>query len=744
VTTAAAKPAPAATPRTRTLTDRYLAAFPLVTVYLWLLVLYGWQARRHPTPWVFIDEIKFTRIARGIADHLHPVVMGQRTGIGSLVTVLMAPAWLLSSVGDGYAVAKWIGVVCMTATIFPAYWLARMIVGRAASLFAATGAVVAPALGYSLFLVEEPYAYPFATLCFFLMVKALVTRSRWWIAGAVVASVLAPGVRSQLMVIPAAFALCGVVLLWQSDRVARWRGTWSRWDWVGFAVLLVGGSVVFNAVMGNVDSTWLHSTGTHKKWVFLYGIDAFGTLAMGLAVFPVVAGLMALAPGRGRLERIEERMFALVTAAATVGFIYYAGIKGAYIRETFSNTIVERNVIYLTPLVFAAAAMFCERPTWRPRLLLGTLVLGTALFLHIPTLVTQHYYYDAPGEQVLQWLNRAIGLTPGAARLALLGLLLLSCEVVLLVRTARPWIARAAAIAFAVFTLAWCLTGEINFTQSVVTYSRALEHNMATPRDWVDRASHGKPVIFLGANLNNAAAQDTLYEAEFWNRSIVGQWTIDGATISPTNTPNIDGLGRLLYTNDANDYYLTTPDVDLDGTLLVGPDASAASDVTQPATSYYNLWKVNHPLRLAHVTRGLTADGWATSPDGRPATVSYSQFVTPGYRNGYLAVELSRRGTCGKFPVEHATIRVGRLRVADAATPRIGKIVAVRHVRLDPCLDTTVTITGPHAAPLKAPLQAEVTISPTFQPHAIDPRSGDQRWLGAQVGFDFIGIDATD
>src|SRR4051794_21400420 len=142
--------------RPRTAVDRFYAAFPLATVYLWLLVLYGWQASRQPTPWLFLDEIKFTRIARGLADHLHPVVMGENTSLGSLATILMAPAWWLGSVGDGYAVAKWIGVACMTATLFPAYALARLVVGRWAALFAATGAVVAPALGYSIFLVEEP------------------------------------------------------------------------------------------------------------------------------------------------------------------------------------------------------------------------------------------------------------------------------------------------------------------------------------------------------------------------------------------------------------------------------------------------------------------------------------------------------------------------------------------------------------------------------------------------------------
>jgi hypothetical protein len=730
--------------RSVSLVDRLLAAFPLVTTYLWLLVLHGWEASRHPTPWVFIDEIKLTRIARGISEHIPPTVMGERTGVGSLAAVLMAPAWWLSDVGQAYAVAKWIGVACMTATLFPAYGLARMVVGRWPALVAATGAIVVPALAYSMFLVEEPYAYPFATLCFFLIAKALVTHDRRWVAAAVAAALLAPLVRNQLAVIPAVFALTALILAWRGERLRRWRAGWTASDWVGFGVLLLGASVVFNAFMGHVDSSWLDATGFHKGWIFSYGVNALGMLAIGLAVFPLVATILALAPGKGRLLRDEERVFAVLSGSAALGFVYYAGIKGAYIRETFSNTLVERNVIYLAPLLFIGAAMFYERPTFRPRVLLVTVAVSLYLVLHTPTLVSQHYYYDATGAQVLQWLNRTISLSNTGARVLLLALLFLSCEAVLLVRLARPAIARAAFLAMTAVVLAWCLTGELNFAQSVVTYSRALTRNMAQPRTWIDQYSNGHTVIFLGANLNNPAAQDTLYEAEFWNRSIVGQWTIDGASISPTRTPNIDPLGHVLYTNDADDYYLTTSDVDLDGTEIVGPESTSGASVQQPPTSYYKLWLVNHPLRLAHTTRGLTPDGWASSPAGGPATVSYSQFVTPAYKNGYLSVTLSRKGGCGKFPVEHAVIRVGRLGVGQSSNPIMKKVIATSRVRLDPCIVQTVTLTGPHARALKAPLQATVTITPTYQPHAYDPRVSDSRWLGAQVSFDFIGLEPLD
>jgi hypothetical protein len=741
VTALETEPVPAV--RGRTLTDRYLAAFPLATTYLWLLVLYGWQTRRHPTPWVFLDEIKFTRIARGIAEHLHPVVMGETSGFASLATVLMAPAWLFGSVGEGYALAKWIGVACMAATLFPAYGLARMVVGRWAALLAATGAVVAPCLAYTLFLVEEPYAYPFATLCLFLIVKALVTQRRRWVAGAIVASLVAPLVRNQLLVLPAVFAIAAFVLWWQTQRVRRWRATWSRWDYAGLVILGLGAWILFNALLGAHDKAWHDTTGYEKRWLFLHAIDAFGALTIGLGVFPVVAAAVALSPGKGWLTRVEERVLATVTASAVFCFVFYAGVKGAYLRANFGDIVVERNVIYLTPLLFVGLALFVVRPRFNPWAMGVTALVGLYLLLHTPTLMEKHYAYDTTGVEILQALNRWFALTGGGARVLLVVLLLVSLQAVLLVRTARPAIAQPVIAGLAVLTLAWCLTGEIAFGNAATANAQAIVDNMDTPRGWIDGLVGGKPVIFLGTGLTSpttSAPSDTLYEAEFWNRSIVRQWSLDGSAPPPTLTPNVDARGHLLDSHYKEvapniDYYATTGDIDLDGQELAGPEA-AFSSVTG-----YKLWRVRHPVTLAHVTRGLTGDSWAPAIDGHhPATASYSQYATPGYRDGYLYVNFSRSAACPKgLPAEHAVIRVGTLVVDKDNNPVIGKLLRTVRVTLPACADISKYV----LTKFKPPFQATVSITPPFRLHDYDPRSGETRWLSAQVAFGFEGIDPT-
>jgi hypothetical protein len=466
---------------------------------------------------------------------------------------------------------------------------------------------------------------------------------------------------------------------------------------------------------------------------------------IGLGVFPLVATLLAFAPGKGRERRPEERVLAFLVAAAGFCFVYYAGIKGAFLRENFGNIVVERNVIYLAPLLFVGLALFLERPRFGGRALAVAAVAGLFLVLHTPTLLAFRGYYDAPGIEVLQGLNRWFSVTETGVRVVLVALLLLSLEAVVLLRTARPAIARAAIAALAVVAVGWSLTGEIVFAGASVAHSQSLARNMATPRSWVDETVHGKPVIFLGANMNTSSAQATLYEAEFWNRSIVRQWTIDGlAPPLPTQTPNVDAQGYLLdglYKPIAPgfEYFLTTQDVDLDGKELVGPpdDPVADTGIVQPPGATYKLWKVRQPARLAHTTRGLTLDGWATSPDGvAPAVVSYSQFATPGWKSGYIAVALNRTAGCATaFPTEHVVIRVGPLKVDPATNiPTVGKPARTRRVVLKPCDDQAPLIPAP-----KAPFEVSVTIAKTYRPRDFDDRTSESRWLAAQVGFDFVG-----
>ena len=120
---------------------------------------------------------------------------------------VLAPVWWLGSSTASWAAAKLILVLAMTATIFPAYGLARMVVPKWYALGAAGAAVAVPALAYAPILVEEPLAYPIATLALWLIARTLARPSWGRAAAAFLASAAAALTRTQLAVLFAVFAL---------------------------------------------------------------------------------------------------------------------------------------------------------------------------------------------------------------------------------------------------------------------------------------------------------------------------------------------------------------------------------------------------------------------------------------------------------------------------------------------------------------------------------------------------------
>ena len=113
-----------------------------------------------PSPTIFTDELELTQLARAIAETGEPARRGVPYGLATLVAYVLAPVWWLGSATASWAAAKLVLVLAMTATVFPAYGLARMVVPKWYALAAAGAAVAVPALAYAPILVEEPLAYP--------------------------------------------------------------------------------------------------------------------------------------------------------------------------------------------------------------------------------------------------------------------------------------------------------------------------------------------------------------------------------------------------------------------------------------------------------------------------------------------------------------------------------------------------------------------------------------------------------
>ncbi len=706
--------------RERTLSDRFLAAAPLLSVFFWLSVVYAWEAWRHGSPWLFGDELELSQLSRAIAATGHAARRGEPHSFDSLYTYFIAPAWLIENVHHAYATVKYLDVVTMTATIFPAYGLARFVVSRNAAIVVGAAAGLIPALVYTSLVVEEPLAYPYSTLCLFLIVGALLRRTRWWIGGAVAASILAPAVRGELKVIPLAFLLAALFLYWRGARMERWRLRWSVRDWLGAVVLAVGALVTLSAFLGHHWYEWLIATGFYKHRMWTLGLRAGGALTIGLGVLPVVGGLASLWRAPGERFAPEVRVFRSVLLASLIGFCLYTAVKASYVSTTFGTYTVERNLIYLSPLLLLGTALCFERRRVNPVALAGGALVALYLILTTPYEMQFQFYSDAPGLAILEQANRVLGLTPGAAKVGLLALLAVSVALLVLPRL-LPRAAVAGALAAALLVGTWTLTGQLAAASASNSYSKTFLSNIHGSPTWLDERTGGAPTLYLGQQMQD---QNSEWLLEFWNRSIRQVWSLDGTAQGPgpTLTPDIRGTDGVLKPDPGYRYVVAETGIEPVGKPVAAHLHSAGGRLQD-----WTLYRVTHPLALRGAVTGLYADAWSGSDS------AYTRYSTQGGRTGAIAVRLSRLGWGGVDVPGRVKITIGTLGVGPDHQPTTRRITKT--------LFSTIHSRGLETFVLKAPgprFRVEVHIAPTFVPQKLSPQtSSDARNLGAVITYRF-------
>jgi len=706
--------------------DRLYAALPLATVFVWLVALYVWQSWHHTSPWLFTDELELTQLSRSIADTGEAARRGQPHFFDSLYTYLTAPAWWLGSTAQAYDVVRYIGVFTMTAVLFPTYFLARTIVSTPAALFAAAATTAVPALAYSQMIVEESLAYPYAALCFFLIVKAIAVQSRGWIAGAVVASLVAPLIRGELAVIPIVFGLGAFFFFLTSAAGRRWRSSWTAWDWVGAVVLTTGVLVFFSATAGNFSQSWYIATGFYRGRMIDYGVWAAGAFTIGLGVLPVVAALAGLVRPKDEVRTPALRAFTALFAAALLVFGLYTAVKASYLSTSFGTVIVERNLIYLVPLVFVGMALWLERPRlrWVP------LALAAGFVAYV--LVSSNYalenvpYSDALGLSIAQMSNRNLAFTDGAVQWALIVTLVIAVCLLVAPRLvgARRGVVTGIVVLTGALVLAWTLTGEISAAKYSNDSGKLITRNFPRPLSWLDAITGGEPALYLGQNIEPGAALG-IWLTEFWNPSLKNVWSIDGTAPGPgpVLTPDLVAADGRLTPDPGARYVMVEPGIELDGTIVARP----------PRSGRWTVYRLDGPLRLAHAETGVFTDGWMG------AKSAYNQYATQNGQRGNVLVTLTRRTWGGPDKPGRVLIKIGTLVKGADKQPHIGRVTAMRRWTIHSLSTATFVMPTP-----RPPFRVEVTIHPTFSPADYKGQS-DRRELGAQVAYRFYqhGAAAT-
>jgi hypothetical protein len=708
---------------------RFLSAVPLLVLYFALAALYAWQASRRLAPTIFTDELELTQLARAIADTGEPARRGvPYPDLPSLVAYVLAPVWWLGSATESFATAKQILVLAMTATIFPAYGLARMVVPKWYALGAAGAAVAVPALAYSPILVEEPLAYPIATMALWLIARSLERPSRGRLAAAAALCVVAALTRTQLAILVMVLGLGLLWLAWQSAPGRRWRAHWTRWDWVGAVTLAVGIALAFAALLGHLSTAWRNTTFLYKHRIVDHATWAVGALAIGLGVLPVIAGVSALARPKGEEHDPRTRAFVTTSVAALAVFVAYAGVKGAYISTVFGTFVVERNLIYLCPILFAATALAFTRGIGRTWAIAGAAIFTVYVVLATPLHLDTYPYYEAHGLSIAALANRKLGWSEGTIE----GALVVACVVALLVIVAlkllRPHSVgfRTVAAAAAVVVVAWGLTGQVYAAAGERHFSQFTVTNYPRPYDWVQKATGGESVVVLGQQIPTTPTD--IWLTEFFNPSIRKMWSLDGSAQNvggPILTPDLDAVDGTLTPNPSTTYALAVNDVKLQAPVVL----RRKDDV---------LYRIDgRPLKLQEAIVGRQTDGWMVGTSDDPvARASYTRYDVSEDEPGLAIVKLTRVGWCPKPGLRqtgHVTVRIGPVGIGPDKQPRIEHVTETRRFDVPDCRANGITLTPPNV-----PWRMEMTVSPTFVPKDIDPGKSESRHLGAvieQAGF---------
>jgi hypothetical protein len=687
--------------------------------YLALVALYAWQAWQRQTPTLFSDEIEFTQLSRSIADTGRAALRGGEPARGvSLYNYLAAPAWWFDRVDEAYGAVKLLGVLLMTATIFPAYGLARLVVRRPYALFAAVAAAAAPALTYSPFLVEEPLAYPVSTLALFLIGRAGITPTIRSIALATAVCVVAVYVRTQLAVLLPVLALVLLATLWRGDRLQRWRATWSTGDRVGAAVLAVGLAVVLSAALGHRSHTWYVSTTSFKDRMLEYGLWAAGSLAIGIGVLPLIAGLAVLVRPRSDARDESRATFVSLAVAAILAFGFYTAVKAAYISTTVAIVVAERNVIYLYPILFTGTALFLARPRVSPLALVSATAFALYLVTTTPYTLAQYPNYEAHGLAIAAFANRVFRWGDETIETALVLITLGSGVALLALRFLRPARLAGAAIAVvAALVVGWSLTTEIYAANGERAASDQVFANLPKPQDWIDRTTDGSPTVYVGQGIDPFAA----WQVEFWNPNVRWFWGMDGTAPGPgeRRTPNLLRPDGTQDPADLNAGYA----VAVNGVQIAAPQVTTVGGAV-----LYRLG--GKPVRLRQTTTGIAPDGWMAKE------ATYTRYDVLDDGPGFVKVRLSREAWCSDKDVPaRATVRVGPVGVNENDQPAITRVTARGETTIRACEAPSLVLRVPDV-----PWRAEVSVDKTFVPHDLDPSNSDRRELSARTTFEFVPL----
>jgi Dolichyl-phosphate-mannose-protein mannosyltransferase len=582
----------------------WLAAIVVVST-----LYHAWLTRKLPGPFIMVDELIYSELARSFAQSGHFLVRDVPTsGYGVVYPVLISPAYrLFSNLPQAYAAAKAINSLLMSLAAVPAYLLARRLVGTWWSLLAALLTVTVPSTVYTSTLMTENVFYPLFLLVALVLVLALERPTLTRQAALLALAGLAFATRAQaLAFVPAVLVAPLLLALFERrDPRAALRPFAPLY---GIAVVgglaVIGGQLARGRSLRDLLGAYAVVGDRHYDVVDVFRVALWhaADLDLYLGVIPFAA-LLLLVFGVRREGRATQAFLAAALSLA----VFFTFVAAAFASQfTTPQRIEERNLFYVGPLFLIALLVWAHRSDEGARqpivLRAGVAVTAALLPLAIPfqrlieTGITSDTLALIP--VWTSYRHLLAGSTYATVGLVCAGLGVL-------------WLAvpRRAAVALPLVVLAWfallfepIFHGPHGFEQA--SAGAVFQGIYGVRRDWIDKAlptAARVPILWSGP----PADRFIVNQNEFFNRSIGQVYYTDIPTPGGLYEKRVtfapsDGLARTADGKLVRSRYLVTD-------AFVTPDGRVLARDRRGTT----LWQLRGPLVQTVAVRGLYPDGWS-------------------------------------------------------------------------------------------------------------------------------------
>lgn len=655
-----------------------------------------WLVRAMPAPFVFVDELIYSELARSLADAGTFTVRGVPTsGYSILYPALLAPAYgLFDALPRAYGAAKATNAVAMSLAAVPALLLTRRVAGRWTSLVCAAIAVALPSMAYTATLVTENLFYPLALLFAWTLVRVLERPSLGRIAVLAAALAATLATRSQALGFAAAVVLAPLLLalLRRDARVLRpFVPLLAGIVALGLAVVL--GQVARGRSLSDLLGAYsvVGEGGYHTGDVLRFWLWHLEELTLYVAVVPVVALVVLLARARALPARVQEHLATTVAMIATSTLVV-----AAFASQFASDRIQDRYLFFLVPLLVAVLAAWVDLGAPRPRvpLLVGSAVaLGLVVAFPYVRFVGEPAKSDTFGLIPLWTVNEHLVAGSYWATVLLVGLALVTFSALVPARLAILVPVVLLGLFIVLSRPVWSgphgvlRSGEGALFQGIRGVDRGwIDERVAAPDDVA--------VLWTGR-----ADRFTVNQNEFFNRRV--------GEVYYTTAPTPGGIGETPVRVDARGVVRTpsegtidAPYALLDGSVTPDGEVVARDDLGT------TLWRLQGPLASLTTVAGLYPnDTWSGA---------HVRWTRLRCRGGLLRAGLH----------SDPTLFAGQL------------TDVVAWVRGRPVARVVVPPEGPVS--LRVPLEPEggrcvvrFTVMPTLVPAEVIPGNTDPRELGA-------------